>query len=288
MKIVLFGSEGILGQYLKNSLQNHEVLPFSHNDIDIADFSTVGKLIKNNLPQIVINATAYNDVEESETAEGFKKAKLINGEAVGNIAKSTHQIHGVFVNFSTEYVFDGKKESGYKENNQPTPINNYGRSKLLGEQLIQNSTNRFYIIRMSRLFGNPGISKHSKKSFVDVMLDMAKEKNELSLVNDEISSPTYAHDAIKSLESILAKNIPFGIYHIINSGQCSWYEFALEIFSLCKKLNPRLKIPRLKQVSSNEFERKAMRPKFSVLLNTRLPPLRNWKVALEDYLKTRL
>lgn len=288
MKIMLFGSEGILGHYLKNSLQNHEVLPFSHNDIDIIDFGIVNELIKNNSPNIVINATGYNDVEESETSEGFKKAKLINGEAVGNLAKSTHRIKGIFVHFSTDYVFDGKKKSGYKEDDYPIPINNYGRSKLLGEQSIQNSTNKFYIIRMSRLFGNSGKSEHSKKSFVDIMLDTANEKNELSLINDEINSPTYAPDAVKSLESILAKNPPFGIYHITNSGRCSWYEFALEIFSLCKKLNPRLKIPSVKQVSSNEFKRKAVRPKFSVLLNTKLPPLRNWKIALEDYLKTRL
>ena len=288
MKIILFGSEGILGQYLKSSMQNHEVLSPSHKDIDIIDFDVVDRLIKNNSPDIVINATGYNDVEESETPEGFKKAKLINGEAVGNLAKATHRVNGVFVHFSTDYVFDGKKRRGYKEDDHPIPINNYGRSKLFGEQSTQNSTNKFYIIRMSRLFGNPGKSEHSKKSFVDIMLDIAKEKNELSMVNDEINSPTYAKDVAKPLENILAKGLPFGTYHITNTGQCSWYEFATEIFSLCKKLDPRLKTPIIKQVTSNEFRRKSMRPKFSVLLNTKLPPLRNWKIALEEYLKTRL
>jgi len=287
MKIMLFGSEGMLGYYIQDLLQSHEVVAFSHRDVDITDFDTVNKLIASDLPQIVINATAYNDVENSETPEGFKEAKLVNGEAVGNLAKATHKINGIFISFSTEYVFDGEKNDGYKENDYTSPINNYGRSKLLGEQLIQRVTNKFYIIRMSRLFGNSGRSIHSKKSFVDLMLDIAKEKNNVLLVNDEISSPTYAHDAVKSIENILRKNLPFGIYHITNSGQCSWHEFAVEAFYLYKKIAPKFKIPDIKQVSSDEFKRKAVRPKFSVLLNTKLPPLRNWKLALGDYIKTK-
>ncbi len=287
MKIMLFGSDGVLGQYLKVSFKNHELIPLSHKDIDIIDFDDTDEIIKNSSPNVVINATAYNDVEESESPEGFKKAKLINGDTVGNLTKSTHRIKGVFIHFSTDYVFGGKVKNGYKEDDYPMPINNYGRSKLLGEQLIQNSTNRFYIIRMSRLFGTPGKSSLSKKSFVDIMLDSAKEKGELSVINDEVSSPTYALDVVKTIEDILTKSLPFGVYHVTNSGQCSWYEFAVEIFSMCKKINPRLKMPIVHPVSSDTLKRKAVRPKFSVLMNTKLPPLRDWKIALEEYLKTR-
>lgn len=288
MKIILFGSNGILGQYLKDSLKKYDLRQFTHNDVDILDFDTVDEIIKNNSPDIVVNATAYNDVELSETPEGSKKASMINGEGVGNLAKLTNMVRGIFIHFSTDYVFDGKKKVGYNEDAYPSPINKYGISKLLGERLTQNSTKRFYVIRMSRLFGNPGSSTHSKKSFVDVMLDSAKEKKEVSVINDEISSPTYALDVARITENILTKSLPFGVYHVANSGQCSWYEFALEIFSLCKIINPRLKIPNICPISSVEFKRTALRPKFSVLLNTKLPPLRDWKIALEDYLKTRL
>lgn len=286
MKILLLGSEGTLGQYLKQEFKDYELLARTHNDIDITDLDDVERTIINISPSIIINATAFNDVEGAETKEGFEKANLINGISVGNLAEISAKTNSILVHFSSDYIFDGNKEDGYKEDDDTFPINNYGKSKLLGEQLVRKYTKRFYIIRMSRLFGKQGQSKNSKKNFVDSMISYSNVSQPLRLVDDEKSSPTYALDASKAVKEILLKQMPFGIYHVTNSGYCTWYKFATEIFSKCKKINSSFKVPQINSVSSTEFKQRAKRPKFSILLNTKLPALRSWEDALEDYLKT--
>jgi len=262
-------------------------------------------------PDIIINAAAYNAVDKIEEEEK-DLAEAVNGYAVRNLAEAAGAVNAILVHYSTDYVFDGEPPRpnplpqgergrgceflGYKEDDKPNPQSVYARSKWLGEQFlinpkseirnpkqIQNSkfqiqNLKYYLIRTSRLFGKPARGEGAKKSFVDVMLQLAKEKDCLELVDEEISSPTYVVDLARRTREIIEWQKSFGIYHATNSGACTWYGWAKKIFELVGK-NVKL-IP----VGADKFPRPAKRPKYSVLLNTKLPPMRSWEEALRNYL----
>ncbi len=223
-------------------------------------------------------------------------AELINGHAVLNLAEAAQAVGAILIHYSTDYVFDGKKMEGYKEDDVPNPQSAYARSKWLGEQILVNPNNylphfsalakarkinfKFYLIRTSRLFGKPAISEGAKRSFIDVMLQLADEKEFLELVDEELSSPTYVQDLARRTREIIEWKKPYGIYHVTNSGACTWYGWAKKIFKLTGK---NVKMIR---VGADKVPRPAKRPKYSVLLNTKLPPMRPWEEALEDYLRS--
>jgi dTDP-4-dehydrorhamnose reductase len=277
-KVLIIGAKGMLGQELAGVfVANNALTAWDLEDIDITSYSGAREKITVLRPDVIINAAAYNAVDMAE--EEKEKVNLLNGYAPGYLAKIASEIGAVFVHYSTDYVFDGEKKDGYSEDDAPNPINVYGASKLLGEQEALANAEKCYIVRLSRLFGRAGNGQAVKKSFVDVMLDLSREKNEIQVIDEEISSPTYAPDLATRTKYILENNLPFGIYHAANSGACTWYEFAKEIFRL---KNIEIK---LIEAKSDEFPRKALRPKFSVLLNTKLPPMRDWREALKDYFK---
>jgi dTDP-4-dehydrorhamnose reductase len=199
----------------------------------------------------------------------------INGEANGHLASICNDLGAYLMYFSTDYVFNGTKEEGYKEDDSPSPINTYGTSKLRGEELIQQNTDKFFIIRTSWLFGMHGIN------FVKTMLDLADKKRKITVVNDQIGKPTYTKDLAKAIYSLISENqADSGIYHLVNEGETSWYDFAKKIFELAKidvQLSP---------ISSEELNRPAKRPRISTLLNTKLPKLRHHHEALHDYLNS--
>ncbi|MFA6193862.1 MAG: dTDP-4-dehydrorhamnose reductase [Parcubacteria group bacterium] len=281
-RILIIGSHGMLGQDLVRAFdadQGWEVFAYDRDQIDITSVDSLCEKVEEVRPDAVINATGYNAVDKCESDEiEFELAKKINGYGPGILAKICSDMDIPLVHFVSDYVFDGEKEE-YVESDKPSPISNYGRSKLLGEEEIQKNTEKFYLIRTSKLFGKPGISPMSKKSFFDTMIALAKDNSVLKIVDEEKSCFTYTPDLAQETKKIIEEKIPFGIYHVVNEGACTWYEAACELFSLAKMDVEVL------PVGSSEFPRPAKRPKSSVLLNTKLKPLRNYKDALAEYLK---
>jgi len=284
MKIIILGAKGMLGQELVRefSKKNYEVVGWDKDELDITDYIVTATKISDLHPDIVINAVALNAVDKIEEDEKvFELAKKINGEAVGNLAGICKEINSILVHFSSDYVFKGDKQEGYKEDDETDPVNKYGESKAMAEEEILEIGGKFYIIRLSKLFGKPAASEGAKKSFVDMMIWLATEggKTHFDLVDEEISCVTYAPDLAKLTRTIIEEGRPFGIYHGSNSGVSSWYEWAKEIFKI-KKIDIEIT-----PVSGDKFQRPAKRPMYSELLNTKLTVQRNWKEALNEYLQ---
>jgi dTDP-4-dehydrorhamnose reductase len=227
----------------------------------------------------VFNCAAYNAVDKAE--DDPIPANKINGYAVGNLAKICSKIGAVLVHYSSNYVFDGKKPEGYTETDSPHPISKYAESKLLGETELQKHGKNFYLIRSTWLYGSGATSETSKKSFVDTMLALAKEKSAIEVVADQFGQPTWTADLALASQRLVEGGHPYGTYHITNSGSASWLSWAEEIFRL-KNVDIKL-VPN----SMNDFSlpsHKAKRPQHGLLLNTKFPPLRSWQEALKDYL----
>jgi dTDP-4-dehydrorhamnose reductase len=261
-KVLLFGPDGMLGHALVDIFPG--VCRVPHSLVDISVENAVGKIMEEERPAIVINAAAYTDVEGCEDNRDL--AFAVNGSGPGNIAAACADVGAMLVHISTDYVFDGEKAE-YRENDPPSPINIYGKSKLQGEILVQKTTDNFRIIRTSWLFGNHG------RNFVDTILALSQKMEEVRVVNDQFGKPTYAVDLARKIPEIICADA--GIYHITNEGVCSWYEFA----SAC--------IPNAVPCSTAEFPRKAKRPARSVLVNTKTSPLRHWNGALNEYLRIK-
>lgn len=275
MKILLFG-RGLLGQALFDVFTKNgdKVTCLTHDECDVCDVEKVSAHINNEKPDFVVNATGYTQVDkaEQEKDQAFK----VNDEAVQNLANALKNTQIPLVHFSTDYVFDGKNPQGYNEDASPAPLSVYGASKAEGENAIIKTLKNYYLIRTAWLYGPGG------RNFVDTMVQLAGKSagKPLNVVNDQIGSPTYSLDLAEAVLRLL-KAKKYGIYHIVNSGTCSWYEFATEIFN-------QLGIPqKVSPISSEELARPAPRPKCSILLNTKLPGLRGWEEALADYLSNK-
>ncbi|MDD5039784.1 MAG: dTDP-4-dehydrorhamnose reductase [Patescibacteria group bacterium] len=275
MKVIIIGAKGMLGQELAKAFKAENPLLWDFDTIDITNQRMVNELISKEKPELAINAAAYNDVDGAETKQEI--ANKVNGFGPGFLAAAMQKIKGTLIQYSTDYVFKGDKKTGYTETDSPDPQSTYARSKYLGEQEVQKNCDRFYLIRLSRLFGQPSMSAAGKRSFVDVMLDLAKKKNKLNVVNEELSCPTYAPHLAQATRELLGK--PFGVYHITNTGACTWFDFAREIFAV-SKINVTLH-----PVPASFYPRHAVRPAYSVLINTKLPVLPTWQNALREYLK---
>ena len=276
MKVLIIGAKGMLGQELVKVFHDHEVLAWDREDCDITKKDEVQNKIQQAAPDLVINSAAYNDVDGAERNKDL--ADRINGYAPGYIAEAADKAGARLVHYSTDYVFRGDRKQGYKEDAMPDPISVYGLSKYLGELETVKFTKKYYLIRLSRLFGKPGIGEDAKKSFVDKMLELAKTRDKLDVINEEVSCPTYAPDLAKRTREIVEGDYDFGIYHGANKGACTWYEFCQNIFKIKEisvKLNP---------VPGSKFPRLAKRPAYSILLNTKLPEARTWQEALWQYL----
>lgn len=290
MKILLLGAKGNLGQQLlaifkenpsAGSEPGNEIIAWDREEIDISDKTLISNKIKDIKPALIINAAAYNAVDKCEETDGLALAKKINSLAPGYLAQAALTVKAILVHFSTDYVFDGKKRAGYKETAEPNPINKYGETKRAGEEAIIRLSGRglkWYLIRTSKLFGPKGESEISKPSFFDTMLKLAKEKDQLEVVNEELSCFTYTKDLAQAVRKLIDANYGYGIYHLVNSGPVTWYQAAIELF---KQAGVKIKIV---PVKSDKFPRPAKRPNNSVLLNTKLEPLRDWKMALQEYL----
>ena len=300
MRILVVGSQGMLGQEFVRQLHKRgqdEVIGCGRADLDITNEQEVMEKILDLKPGLIFNCAAYNNVDKAEDEP--EVANVINGEAVGYLAKAAASCGAVFVHFSTDYVFDGENKEGYTEEDIPDPISKYGESKALGEQrlLATSQTHNFtnwYLIRTSKLFGLPGIGSTSKKSFPEMMLGFARAKGRIEAIDAEIGSPTYVKDLVQRAIELVARDFmsrssgtqgaalrepyPSGIYHITNSGSCGWYEYAkiaVESVGVSAEVIP---------VGPDRFPRKAKRPAYSILLNTKLLALRPWQEALREFL----
>jgi dTDP-4-dehydrorhamnose reductase len=285
MKIVIFGAKGNLGSQLQKIFSKKSgfiVYAWDRDDLDMTDKDLVSEKISAILPDVIINAVAYNAVDKCEEDEKeLALAMKLNQEVPAFLASLAQKIQATLVHYSSDYVFSGNSSAGYNERSKPDPINKYGLSKFEGEKAIArealNGNLKWYLIRTSKLFGPKGTSPAAKPSFFDIMLKLAGEKNELSAVNEEKSCFTYTPDLAQATFDIIEKKSPFGIYHITNSLPATWHEAGLKLFEIAgldKKLIP---------ISSDKFPRPAKRPKYSQLMNTKIKPLRSYEEALKEY-----
>ncbi len=276
MRILLLGSDGTLGTALTVVFRDARLITPSPSELNLGVEKSIVAGVERAAPDLVINAAAYTAVDRAE--QDRDRAMQINGQAVGRLAQSCVQHRIPLVHFSTDYVFAGDHQLGYDELAIPAPRSVYGQSKLQGERLLQQSGAAFLLIRTSRLYGQSGAGSQTKKNFVTQMIERARTINQIEAVNDERASPTYALDLAQATRELVDRGA-CGAFHRTNDGSCTWYEFAQEIFS---EIHWRGK---LIPVSGSHFSRPAPRPSASVLLTTKLPPLRPWQTALRDYLR---
>ncbi|MBU1126643.1 MAG: dTDP-4-dehydrorhamnose reductase [Patescibacteria group bacterium] len=283
MKILVTGAKGSLGQDIVDIFRaaGHEVIQTDREELDITNREQVLEKVGALMPEVIINTAAYNFVDNVEDPEFFPIAYQVNAEGPRNLALAAKTLGIPFVHYSTDYVFSGDKLDGYEEDDQPRPISKYGETKWHGETLVERVGGKYYICRLSKIFGRPAISENGKESFVSLMIRLAKEKPELKIVNEEVGSPSYTLDIARATLQLLADKHAPGIYHIVNEGRgVTWFDFAEEIFALAQITTPRF------PVTSAEFPKPAMRPKFAALKNTKLPRLRSRQEALAEYIKT--
>ena len=274
MKILITGAYGMLGSDLREVLKNHELIVTGSKDLDITNEENVIDFIDENSPEVVINAAAYTAVDDCEN--NYDEAYAVNAIGPKNLAIACKKQDVPLVHISTDYVFDGSKRTPLLENDALGPQSAYGKTKLEGEKFIQEYADKYFILRTAWLYGLHG------NNFVQTMLSLAENHDEITVVDDQIGSPTYSLDLAVSIANLLNSD-KYGIYHLTNEGECSWYEFSKRIFELSDvdvKVLP---------VTTEEFPRPAPRPHYSVLSNQKwikagFPPMRKYEEALSDYL----
>ena len=273
--ILVIGANGMLGRDLMDTLEG-DVRGVDIDDIDITQAESVRRVLLTLKPRVIINAAAYTDVDGCESNR--ERAIEVNGEGVAWLAMTAGEIGAKLVQISTDYVFDGRKETPYDEEDLPHPLSMYGQSKFAGE-LNAKIVPEWLIVRTQWLYGLRG------KNFVETMLRMGAERNELSVVTDQQGCPTWTMDVCEAVKALLKSGCS-GIYHAVNSGSCSWNEFAKAIFEesgMEVTVNP---------MTSDQLDRPAPRPLHSVLdtgkltSDTGFQP-RPWREALREYLRKR-
>lgn len=279
MKVLVTGANGQLGydvvEVLK--LRNIECCGTTRNDFDLCDFIRAEKFITAFRPDVIIHCAAYTAVDKAEDEKDLCRA--VNVVGTENIAKICKKINAKMLYISTDYVFDGTKKGFYEVDDTPTPINVYGQTKLEGEQAVQKILDRYFIVRISWVFGEHG------NNFVKTMLRLGKERKEINVVSDQVGSPTYTVDLAQLLVDMVQTD-KYGIYHATNEGECSWAEFAEEIFKVAKM------DVTVNHIMSSEYYTKAERPKNSrmskkKLIEKEFKLLNYWKSAIIKYIVKR-
>ncbi|MFZ5392191.1 MAG: dTDP-4-dehydrorhamnose reductase [Patescibacteria group bacterium] len=272
MKLSITGSRGMLATDLKNiaSQAGHETIGWDVDELDITNQSQVQTKIDEIKPEVIINCAAYTAVDQAETER--EKCRTINVDGVKNLVNICLAQDIILIQISTDYVFNGQKAS-YNEDDPKDPINFYGQTKAEAEEYIIKKLRKYYLVRTSWLYGKNG------KNFVETISKLCAEKPEIKVVNDQIGRPTFTGDLSRGILNLLKNKKEFGVYHLTNDGQCSWFEFAQEIARL--QNSPCQILP----CTTAEFPRPAKRPRYSVLNNKKTDKLREWKDALKEYLR---
>lgn len=277
MKFLITGANGQLGTEFQRILKEfgHEILALGKEDLDVSDLDKVKETISKFNPQIILNCAAFNFVDKAE--EDFDTAYNINAQGVRNLAFASKRKNIHIIHFSSDYVFDGTKEDFYTEDDKPNPINNYGKSKLLGEEFLKEETDNFIIFRVSWVFGK------GKQNFLYKLMEWARSKKVLKIVYDQISVPTYTEDIASITMFAINKGLR-GLYHLTNSGYASRYEVARYFLERVGLRN--LVLP----VSSDYFPSPAKRPYFSAMSNAKISKdlnieIPDWRVGVNRYIE---
>lgn len=282
MRVAVLGGNGQLGEDVAAAfrLEGDQVTALTHQDVEIASKESVLQSLENLRPEIVINTAAFHHVEqcEADPAQAF----AANALGARNVAQATRSIGAALLHISTDYVFDGLKNSPYTEQDPPMPLNVYGNSKLAGEYFARAENPRHFVVRVSGIYGAHPCRAKGNLNFVELMLKLSRERDELRVVNDEFVTPTPTAEVAKQLV-VLSRTSDYGLYHATSEGGCSWYEFAKAIFELSG-----VKV-KLEPARPGEFPAKVARPKYSVLENAALKRssrnvFQHWKKGLEQYL----
>lgn len=282
MRIAVIGGNGQLGEDVAAAFaaEGDEVTALTHQDVEVSSADSVARCLENLRPKVVINTAAFHHVEkcESEPAAAF----AANAVGARNVARASHSLGAILFHISTDYVFDGLKQSPYTEEDPAMPLNVYGNSKLAGEYFVRAENPQHFVVRVSGLYGSHPCRAKGNLNFVELMLKLSRERDELRVVNDEFVTPTPTVEIARQLV-VLSRTSDYGLYHATSEGGCSWYEFAKAIFEL-SGTNVKLEPAR-----PGEFPVKVARPKYSVLENAALKKsgrnvFEHWRKGLQRYL----
>ncbi|QHP79778.1 dTDP-4-dehydrorhamnose reductase [Pectobacterium odoriferum] len=278
MKILLTGANGQLGRCFQDRLPAEwEILATDTAELDITDLEHVEQTVKQFKPDAIVNAAAYTAVDKAESEpELAEKINVIGPENLAIVASN----QGIrLVHVSTDYVFDGNATEPYREDSATNPLSVYGKTKLAGERAVAKASPEAIIIRTAWVFSEYG------NNFVKTMLRLAKERDTLSVVNDQRGCPTYAGDLAQAIISLLEKNAEGGIYHYCGGEEVSWYEFAEEIFAVAAQKTVLSKAPALTSIKTAQYPTPAYRPAYSALAGEKIKALgialSDWKIALK-------
>ena len=282
MKILLIGANGQLGCDLVAALRGHELVKTTHQTLDVVDFEQVRQTVRTCQPQVIINTSAFHKVDicETEVMASFQ----VNAYGVRNLALAARELDATLVHFSTDYVFEGDVPIPRTESDPTNPISAYGISKLAGEKMAGYLWPKSVVIRTCGLYGHAG-SSGKGGNFVEMMLKKAANGDSIKVVDDQRLTPTSTRELARKVADLLSTG-SLGLFHITANGDCSWFEFAREIFTIAgvkADLSP---------TTSAAFKSPARRPAYSVLDNARLrtlglDDLKDWRNALQEYLQNR-
>lgn len=282
MKIAVIGANGQLGCDVCAAFSSagHEVLPFNHDVVDVADYDSLKAPLEKVSPDVIVNTAAMHHVEKCEADP--LKTFAVNGLGARNLSLIANAIDATLFYVSTDYVFDGKKTTPYVETDFPLPLNVYGNTKLAGEAFVRTIAKKHFVVRVSGLYGTNPCRAKGGTNFVQLMLRLGKERDEVRVVDDEVLTPTCTSDIARQIVA-MADMDTYGLYHVTAQGSCSWHRFAAEIFKL-SGIQVKLSVP-----GPDEFPMKVPRPKYSVLENAGLKSLGkdlmpDWQDGLKRYM----
>ncbi|MEA3466238.1 MAG: dTDP-4-dehydrorhamnose reductase [Thermodesulfobacteriota bacterium] len=291
-KIAIIGGNGMLASMFQHDVPAAlDLHLFDLPEFDITNAEQICSILTALTPAVIINCAAFTQVDACETQQEI--AFQVNGEGPGNLARVAQQLGAVLVHISTDFVFSGESATPYSEDDATEPCSIYGQSKLKGEQAIRNSgLTDYYIVRTSWLYGPNG------GNFVETMIRLADERDELAIVADQSGTPTYTADLVTAIWSLIGASAdcnsvaPYGIYHYSNAGVCTWYDFACEIINQLRNENTTLKVQQVKPITTDEYPVPAKRPVYSVMSKQKIvaatgmniPP---WQESLKMYFEVR-
>ncbi len=283
MTMLLIGADGQLGSELRQAFSDRDLVPLTHAELELTDRTQVRDVLRKYGPHLILNTAAYHRVDECE--DFADRAFAVNAIAVRDLAIIANEIGAALVHFSTDYVFDGKKLTPYHEVDPPGPLSVYATSKLAGEYFIKATLPQHFVIRTCGLYGQAG-SRSKMGNFVETMLRLAREGREIRVVGDQIVTPTSANELAFKIRQLVETDA-YGLYHMTNNGECSWYQFAKMIFELSGVQ------ANLHKTTGAAYGARAVRPAYSVLDNANLrslglDDLSDWRNALEVYLRNRV
>ena len=279
-RVLLIGGSGRLGTAIRATWNDCEIAAPPHEECDIADADAVRKALDDFRPDVFVNAAAFHDVDRCEDEP--QRAFAINAAAVGTAARYARDRGVVFVAISTDYVFDGSVREAYGEDRPPHPISFYGTSKLAGEYLVESLHMSAYVVRTCGLYGTARAP--TRPSLIDRLLASKAGDAPLRVVADVVASPTFAGDLAEALRRLIATE-SYGLYHAVNSGPVSWYEFA------CEAARQAGRETAIEPISAAQWKQRASRPRFSALRNAKLDALGiampSWQAGIAAYLRSR-